>query len=152
MARTAEGDTLSRFLADLRNRYYPIIPFCMTNGALHHSCCYADGHDNSHQDVRAKAAKNLRTYVEGKHDPIDCYMTTPSLTVLRFCVVVLIGEARDMSSEQFTKYMNDLNKRIFDLVNSTDAHEKMGGIMVIGIPNIELASHSLLDHSWCCYV
>jgi hypothetical protein len=46
--------------------------------------------------------------------------------------LLIIGEARDMSSEQFTKYMNDLNKRIFDLVNSTDAHEKMGGIMVIG--------------------
>lgn len=37
-----------------------------------------------------------------------------------------------MSSENFTKYMNDLNRRIFDLVNSSDENEKLGAIMVIG--------------------
>lgn len=58
-----------------------------------------------HKEVRANAAQDLRMYVE--------------------------NEARQMSSEAFTKYMNDLNKRIFDLVNSSNAHEKMGGIMVI---------------------
>jgi len=39
-----------------------------------------------------------------------------------------------MSSDSFTKFMNDLNRRIFDLVNSQDVHEKMGGINVIGMP------------------
>jgi len=43
------------------------------------------------------------------------------------------AEAREMSSDSFTKFMNDLNRRIFDLVNSQDVHEKMGGINVIGI-------------------
>jgi len=57
------------------------------------------------QDVRATAAESLRLFVE--------------------------GEAREMTSESFTKYMNDLNKRIFDLVNSSDPYEKLGGIMVI---------------------
>jgi hypothetical protein len=60
-----------------------------------------------HKEVRAHAAQDLRTFVE--------------------------SEARQMSSEAFTAYMNNLNKRICDLVNSSDIHEKMGGITVIGI-------------------
>jgi len=72
------GDTLSRFLPDLRSK--------------------------SHE-VRAKAARDLRIYVE--------------------------SEAREMPPETFTKYMEDMTRRIFDLVNSPDPNEKMGGIMVI---------------------
>jgi FKBP12-rapamycin complex-associated protein len=79
----------------------------------------------SNPDVQAKAAKELRLYVE--------------------------SEAREMNSESFTKYMNDLNRRIFDLVNSSDTHEKMGGIMVIGtlpllpflLPSLSLSLLSL---------
>jgi hypothetical protein len=37
-----------------------------------------------------------------------------------------------MSSDTFTKFMNDLNRLIMELVNSTHNEEKMGGIMVIG--------------------
>ncbi len=38
-----------------------------------------------------------------------------------------------MSSEHFTRFMNDLtNKHIFELVNSQVVHEKIGGIMAIG--------------------
>jgi FKBP12-rapamycin complex-associated protein len=64
-------------------------------------------HDLRDRDekVRKKAARDLRVYVE--------------------------GEAREISSESFTKVMNDLNRRIFDLVNSSDVHCKMGGISII---------------------
>ena len=86
-ATVDSSQLLARFLADLRSR---------------------------HQDVRAKAARNLRTFVE--------------------------GEARAMSSDQFREYMNDLNRRIFDLVNSSDENEKLGAIMVIGMTAVPLGS------------
>lgn len=41
------------------------------------------------------------------------------------------GEARERTSESFTRFMNDLNKRIFDLVNSPSAGDKICGIQVI---------------------
>lgn len=56
-------------------------------------------------EVRAKAARDLRLHVE--------------------------RESRDVPAEVFNRYMNDLNKRIFDLVNSSEVAEKMGGIIVI---------------------
>ena len=37
-----------------------------------------------------------------------------------------------MPSDQFTRFMNDLNRLIMELVNSPQNEEKMGGIMVIG--------------------
>ncbi len=64
---------------------------------------------SSNDDVRLASAKELRKYVE--------------------------RESREMSSDTFTNYMNDLNKKIFDLVNSSDAQDKMGGIYVIGKHN-----------------
>ncbi len=43
------------------------------------------------------------------------------------------AQAREMSSENFSRFMNDLtNKHIFDLVNSSVVAEKIGGIMAIG--------------------
>eukprot|EP00457_Paulinella_chromatophora_P000061 gb/GEZN01000061.1/.p1 GENE.gb/GEZN01000061.1/~~gb/GEZN01000061.1/.p1 ORF type:complete len:2707 (+),score=463.21 gb/GEZN01000061.1/:107-8227(+) len=60
---------------------------------------------SKNEESRAKGAKDLRYYVE--------------------------SEAREMSSDTFNKYMEQLNKRIFDLVNSSDVNEKLSGIMVI---------------------
>lgn len=57
-------------------------------------------------DVRVRGAKNLRSFIE--------------------------GEARELDTESFTAYIAALNKRIFDLVNSSDATDKMGGILIIG--------------------
>ncbi len=96
------SDTLSRFLADLKHRYEAVVYRARLTLPV---CMYVYVCRNP--DVQAKAAHELRLYVE--------------------------GEAREMNSESFTKYMNDLNRRIFDLVNSSDTHEKMGGIMVIGM-------------------
>ena len=56
-------------------------------------------------DVRARAAKELCIHVA----------TT----------------SRERSGESFTRFINDVNKRIFDLVSSTDVAEKLGGIMAI---------------------
>lgn len=56
-------------------------------------------------DVRMRAAKDLRLHVS---------------TV-----------SRELSGENFTKFINDVNRRIFELVNSNDYHEKIGGIMAI---------------------
>lgn len=60
---------------------------------------------SKNKDVQAKAARDLRQHVE--------------------------NEARDIPPDQFNKYMNDLNKRIFDLINSPEPTEKMGGCVVI---------------------
>jgi hypothetical protein len=42
------------------------------------------------------------------------------------------ADAREMSSDQFTKFMNDLNRQIMELVNSPQNEDKLSGIMVIG--------------------
>ncbi|CEM08834.1 unnamed protein product [Vitrella brassicaformis CCMP3155] len=60
---------------------------------------------SKNESVRAKAAKNLRIHVE--------------------------AEAKEMSGGTFTKFMADLNKRIYDLVSSPHQEDKIGGIMAI---------------------
>ena len=41
--------------------------------------------------------------------------------------------SRELSGEPFTKFNNDVNRRIFELVNGTDSvSDKIGGIMAIG--------------------
>eukprot|EP00697_Spironema_sp_BW2_P017838 gnl/Spiro4/9656_TR5124_c0_g1_i1.p1 gnl/Spiro4/9656_TR5124_c0_g1~~gnl/Spiro4/9656_TR5124_c0_g1_i1.p1 ORF type:complete len:2413 (+),score=551.86 gnl/Spiro4/9656_TR5124_c0_g1_i1:148-7386(+) len=57
------------------------------------------------EDDRQKAARNLRLYVE--------------------------KESRDISAESFSELMKTLCIRLHDIVNSNEAHEKMGGIMVM---------------------
>lgn len=37
-------------------------------------------------------------------------------------------EAREVSREEFSAFITELNKRIFDLVKSEEPHEKLGGI------------------------
>ncbi|KAI9225912.1 MAG: phosphatidylinositol kinase Tor2 [Piptocephalis tieghemiana] len=39
--------------------------------------------------------------------------------------------AREISSEALNKYMNDVNRRIFELMNGSYSHEKLGGVIAI---------------------
>ena len=55
--------------------------------------------------VRLKAAKGLRAFVE--------------------------AEAREMSGESLSKLMHEINRRISELINSTDMYEKLGGIEAV---------------------
>lgn len=48
--------------------------------------------------------------------------------------------SRERSGESFTRFINDVNKRIFDLVSSSDVSEKLGGIMAIGIGGVRRAA------------
>lgn len=41
-------------------------------------------------------------------------------------------ELREASQEQLTNFMDDFNHHIFEMVSSSDANEKKGGIMAIG--------------------
>lgn len=41
-------------------------------------------------------------------------------------------ELREASAEQYTSFMDELNHHIFEMVSSSDANEKKGGIMAIG--------------------
>ncbi len=45
-------------------------------------------------------------------------------------------QSQDVSSETLSKFINDLNKRIFELIYSTDTNDKIAGIIVIGIAEI----------------
>ena len=57
-------------------------------------------------DSRLQAAKDLQHYVS--------------------------TELREASAEQYTSFMDELNHHIFEMVSSSDANEKKGGIMAIG--------------------
>ena len=41
--------------------------------------------------------------------------------------------SRELAGEIFTKFMNDVNRRIFELVHSNETNEKIGGILAIGL-------------------
>ncbi|KAI9143717.1 armadillo-type protein [Paraphysoderma sedebokerense] len=73
-----QGDVLGKILFDLKSRV---------------------------DDVRAKAAEDLRHYV--------------------------ISVSRELTGENFTKFLNDVNRRIFELIHSNIDNEKIGGIMAI---------------------
>eukprot|EP01132_Coremiostelium_polycephalum_P002833 gene2833-3519_t len=60
---------------------------------------------NKREEDRIKAAKNLRNYV--------------------------ISQSREITNENFTKFMQDVNNLIFELVNSSGVPEKIGGILAI---------------------
>jgi serine/threonine-protein kinase mTOR len=40
--------------------------------------------------------------------------------------------SREISVENFKKFSNDINKKIFELIHSNEVHEKIGGILAIG--------------------
>lgn len=39
--------------------------------------------------------------------------------------------SREVSGENFIKFNNDVNKKIFELIHSSDLNDKIGGIMAI---------------------
>ncbi|KAI8836345.1 armadillo-type protein [Chytridium lagenaria] len=43
----------------------------------------------------------------------------------------VVNVSREISGDHFTKFMNDINRRIFDLINSSDTSDKIGGIVAI---------------------
>ncbi|KAJ5074525.1 serine/threonine-protein kinase mtor [Anaeramoeba ignava] len=57
------------------------------------------------EEIKRKAAENLKLYVKDR--------------------------SMELSGEAFTVFMNDLNRRIFEFVNSTDINEKLGGVIAI---------------------
>ncbi|KXS11006.1 FAT-domain-containing protein [Gonapodya prolifera JEL478] len=57
------------------------------------------------EDLRTRAANDLRDHV--------------------------VAVSRELSGENFTRFMNDVNRRIFELVHSQDNEEKIGGIIAI---------------------
>ncbi|BFZ53909.1 phosphatidylinositol kinase-related protein kinase tor1 [Savitreella phatthalungensis] len=58
-----------------------------------------------HEEVRTRAASDLRDYVS--------------------------ATARELSGEAFTRFNNDINKRIFELIHSNDICDKLGAIAAI---------------------
>ncbi|KAI9000239.1 armadillo-type protein [Gaertneriomyces semiglobifer] len=60
---------------------------------------------SKNDDVRARAANELREHV--------------------------IAVSREVSGEAFAKFINDVNKRIFELIHSNDSSDKIGGILAI---------------------
>jgi FKBP12-rapamycin complex-associated protein len=58
------------------------------------------------EEVRFRAANDLRDHV--------------------------ISVSRQLSGESFTKFMNEINRKIYELVHSADNVDKMGGILAIG--------------------
>jgi FKBP12-rapamycin complex-associated protein len=40
--------------------------------------------------------------------------------------------SREVTVETFSKFSNDINKRIFELIHSSDVNDKLGGICAIG--------------------
>ena len=67
---------------------------------------FVSGLKSRNEETRTKTAKNLQHYV-----------TT---------------ELREMSQDERTSFMDELNHHIFELVSSQDVNEKKGGIMAIG--------------------
>uniref|UniRef100_A0A8C8SCE8 Serine/threonine-protein kinase TOR n=1 Tax=Pelusios castaneus TaxID=367368 RepID=A0A8C8SCE8_9SAUR len=66
---------------------------------------FASGLKSRNEEIRAKAAKDLQHYVT--------------------------MELREMSQEESTRFYDQLNHHIFELVSSSDANERKGGILAI---------------------
>ena len=64
------------------------------------------GLKSRHEDVRNRTAQDLKKYV-----------TT---------------ELREVSVDELTNFMDELNHHIFEMVSSSDVSEKKGGILAIG--------------------
>jgi len=80
---------------------------------------------SKNDDVRAKAAKELRAHVTQRF-PFFFSSSHPRSPLIQVSAV-----SRELSGENFTKFINDINRRIFELVNSNDYHDKLGGILAI---------------------
>ena len=64
------------------------------------------GLKSRHEDVRNRTAQDLKKHV-----------TT---------------DLREVSLEELTNFMDEFNHHIFEMVSSSDIHEKKGGILAIG--------------------
>lgn len=67
---------------------------------------FVSGLKSKNEDVRLKTAKELHRYIA--------------------------TELREMSQEDSTKFLDDFNHHIFDMVSSSDINDKKGGILAIG--------------------
>ena len=67
---------------------------------------FISGLKSRNEETRTKTARNLQHYV-----------TT---------------ELREVSADERTSFMDELNHHIFELVSSPDGNEKKGGILAIG--------------------
>jgi hypothetical protein len=45
----------------------------------------------------------------------------------------VVSVSRELTSESFSKFLTNVNQRIFELILSNEVHEKVGGIMAIGM-------------------
>jgi len=61
------------------------------------------------------------------------YNFTKQFFFFHFSYLKVISVSREISGENFTKFINDVNRRIFALIQSNDNDEKIGGILAIGI-------------------
>lgn len=53
-------------------------------------------------------------------------------------------ELREVSTEEYQNFWDELNHQIFELVSSSDVHEKKGGVLAISRSNHSLNSYNLL--------
>jgi hypothetical protein len=56
----------------------------------------------------------------------------PSWLTFRPTVAQIAEAARDLQSENFARLRNELNRNIYELVNSIHSSDKLGGILAIG--------------------
>jgi hypothetical protein len=101
------AEIATRAFVDLRSKYVSHI------SASH----------SRNEDIRLKSAKQLRAYVRLHF--FKLFATPTSCSKVE-------AEARELSGENFSKIIHALNRKIFELVNSNEPHEKMGGIAAIG--------------------
>lgn len=67
---------------------------------------FISGLKSKNEDIRLKTTKDLHHYIA--------------------------TELREMSIEEVTKFLDDFNHHIFDMVSSSDMNDKKGGILAIG--------------------
>ena len=86
------------------------------------------------EDVRLKAARDLHHYVSY----LSRYLSRMSLLLLLMLLLLLVvvvvqvtSELREAAQEEMIGFVDDLNHHIFDMVSSSDANEKKGGILAI---------------------
>ena len=57
--------------------------------------------------------------------------------------------ARELTgTDAFTRFMNDVNRRIFELSQSGDPQERLGGIMAIGMMLQSVSSGGVFGYSF----
>ncbi|EWC44191.1 phosphatidylinositol 3-kinase tor2 [Drechslerella stenobrocha 248] len=75
------------------------------DAALRVTRVFSDLRNSKGEEARQKAADELRT--------------------------ILVVSQREMPTEAFTRFNNDINKRIFEMIHSNDTSDKIGGILAL---------------------